>query len=158
MRLGVTRDRQRAAKCRIPVGKQRHRGLRSLRSRARLGPQEELAEHGYMLVVAVGDGVVIERPARLFGPRRLRKAIERTHAAAEYTRAVTDLVLDPAQSRVRIHTFAEGLLARLAHDLELVCGDLSGHATRSADGAPGRGVRVDRSAAPRLRGGRRPRT
>jgi hypothetical protein len=77
---------------------------------------------------------VIERPARLLGPRRLRKAIERTHAAAEYTRAVTDLVLDPARSRVRIHTFAEGLFARLAHDLELACGDLSGHATHAAGG------------------------
>jgi hypothetical protein len=47
---------------------------------------------------------------------------------------VTDLVLDPARSRVRIQTFAEGLFARLAHDLEIVCGDLSGRATRSADG------------------------
>ncbi len=53
--------------------------------------------------------------------------------------SVTDLVLDPARSRVRIHTFAEGLFARLAHDLELVCGELSGHATRSADGHPGAG-------------------
>jgi hypothetical protein len=52
----------------------------------------------------------------------------------EYTRRVSDLVLDPAQSRVRIQTFAEGLFARLAHDLELVCGQLSGHATRPADG------------------------
>lgn len=47
---------------------------------------------------------------------------------------MSDLLLDPARSRVRIQTFAEGLLARLAHDLELVCGDLTGHATRSADG------------------------
>jgi hypothetical protein len=46
---------------------------------------------------------------------------------------VTDLVLDPAQSRVRVQTFAEGLFARLAHDLELVCGDLSGTASRSDD-------------------------
>ena len=52
---------------------------------------------------------------------------------------MSDLVLDPAQSRVRIQTFAEGLFARLAHDLELVCGDLSGHATRSADGRPDAG-------------------
>jgi hypothetical protein len=47
---------------------------------------------------------------------------------------VSDLVLDPARSRVRLQTFAEGLFARLAHDLELVCGDLSGHASRSAEG------------------------
>jgi hypothetical protein len=46
---------------------------------------------------------------------------------------VTDLVLDAARSRVRIQTFAEGLLARLAHDLELVCNDLSGTATQSGD-------------------------
>ena len=47
---------------------------------------------------------------------------------------MSDLLLDPARSRVRIQTFAEGLFARLAHDLELVCGDLSGHAARAADG------------------------
>ncbi len=41
-----------------------------------------------------------------------------------------DLVLDAAASRVRIHTFAEGLFARLAHDLEIVCGSLSGAASR----------------------------
>jgi hypothetical protein len=52
---------------------------------------------------------------------------------------VSDLVLDPAQSRVRIQTFAEGLFARLAHDLELVCGELSGRATRAADGRPSAG-------------------
>jgi hypothetical protein len=49
---------------------------------------------------------------------------------------VADLVLDPARSRVRIHTFAEGLLARLAHDLELVCGALSG--TASGDAGAGK--------------------
>ncbi len=43
---------------------------------------------------------------------------------------MTALVLDPARSRVRLHTFAEGLLARLAHDLEIVCGELSGTASR----------------------------
>ncbi len=48
---------------------------------------------------------------------------------------MSDLVLDPARSRVRIQTFAEGLLARLAHDLELVCGDLTGHASRSGERA-----------------------
>ena len=48
---------------------------------------------------------------------------------------MSDLVLDPARSRVRIQTFAEGLLARLAHDLELACGELSGHASRSGERA-----------------------
>ena len=37
-----------------------------------------------------------------------------------------DLVLDPARSVVRLQTFAEGLFARLAHDLELTCGGLRG--------------------------------
>lgn len=62
---------------------------------------------------------------------------------------MTDLALDASRSRVRIHTFAEGLFARLAHDLELVCGDLSGTATRTASGegsavvsAPLRGIEV----------------
>jgi hypothetical protein len=43
---------------------------------------------------------------------------------------VTKLVLDPAASRIRVQTFAEGLFARLAHDLELACGSLSGAASR----------------------------
>jgi hypothetical protein len=47
---------------------------------------------------------------------------------------VTDLVLDASRSRVRLQTFAEGLLARLAHDLELACGDLSGTASRTGEG------------------------
>jgi hypothetical protein len=47
---------------------------------------------------------------------------------------VPDLVLDPARSRVRLQTFAEGLLARLAHDLELICGDLSGTASTTGNG------------------------
>lgn len=41
---------------------------------------------------------------------------------------MTALTLDTAQSALRIHTFAEGLLARLAHDLELRCGGLQGTA------------------------------
>ena len=77
---------------------------------------------------------MVQGPARLLGPWELRKAMERTHTAAEYTRAVTDLVLDPARSRVRIHTYAEGLFARLAHDLELTCGGLSGRATAATGG------------------------
>ena len=46
---------------------------------------------------------------------------------------MTDLVLDPARSRIRIHTSAEGLLARLAHDLELAISDLSGKASGDVD-------------------------
>ena len=42
---------------------------------------------------------------------------------AKYTRLV---ILDAAVSRVRIHTFAEGLFSKLAHDLELGCGGLAG--------------------------------
>ena len=45
---------------------------------------------------------------------------------------MTKLVLDPARSRVRIQTFAQGLLARLAHDLELVCRSLTGGAERTS--------------------------
>ena len=48
---------------------------------------------------------------------------------------MSDLLLDTARSRVLIHTFAEGLFARLAHDLELACGGLTGTATRTAEGA-----------------------
>ncbi len=47
---------------------------------------------------------------------------------------MSDLLLDAARSRVRIHTFAEGLFARLAHDLELACEGLVGTASRTADG------------------------
>lgn len=44
---------------------------------------------------------------------------------------VTKLVLAPSESHVRIRTFAEGLLARLAHDLELVCREPHGAAERT---------------------------
>lgn len=37
--------------------------------------------------------------------------------------------LDPKRSTIRLRTFAEGLLSRLAHDLELTCRDVSGSAT-----------------------------
>lgn len=47
---------------------------------------------------------------------------------------MTAYVLSADKSRVRIRTFAEGLLARLAHDLELRCGDLEGTATRDGEG------------------------
>lgn len=46
---------------------------------------------------------------------------------------MAELLLDPAKSRVRIRTFAEGLLAKLAHDLELTCTKLDGRATRDDD-------------------------
>jgi hypothetical protein len=49
---------------------------------------------------------------------------------------VPDLALDDAASRVRLHTFAEGLFARLAHDLALACTGLRGTAVR----APGEAV------------------
>lgn len=47
---------------------------------------------------------------------------------------MTKLVLDPSRSLIRIQTFAEGLFSRLAHDLELVCRDVSGTAEVSAEG------------------------
>jgi hypothetical protein len=40
--------------------------------------------------------------------------------------------LDAARSRLKIYTFAEGFLSALAHDLELVAGDLEGHAEASS--------------------------
>lgn len=54
---------------------------------------------------------------------------------SEYTRPVPDLVLDDAASRVRLHTFAEGLFARLAHDLALGCTRLRGSALRASGDA-----------------------
>jgi hypothetical protein len=52
---------------------------------------------------------------------------------------VTDLALDNSRSHVRLQTFAEGLLARLAHDLELACGELTGTASRD-DGSATKGT------------------
>lgn len=46
---------------------------------------------------------------------------------------MTKLVLDSKRSRVRIRTFAQGLLARLAHDLELACPDVVGSGERNDD-------------------------
>lgn len=46
---------------------------------------------------------------------------------------MADLLLDPAKSRVRIRTFAEGFFAKLAHDLELTCAKLEGRASRNDD-------------------------
>jgi hypothetical protein len=51
---------------------------------------------------------------------------------------VADLVLVPDKSSVRIHTFAEGMFSRLAHDLELRCTNLEGRATRR-EGTPDSG-------------------
>jgi len=57
---------------------------------------------------------------------------------------VSELRLDSARSRIRIHTFAEGLFARLAHDLELACGGLTGTATQTGeDGARSGIARLD---------------
>lgn len=47
---------------------------------------------------------------------------------------MTNLALDERGSRLRIHTYAEGLLARLAHDLALEHAALRGTGTRTADG------------------------
>jgi hypothetical protein len=46
---------------------------------------------------------------------------------------VSELTLDPQKTKILIRTFAEGLFARLAHDLELVATRATGTATR--DGA-----------------------
>ncbi|HVH43078.1 MAG TPA: hypothetical protein VM925_12075 [Labilithrix sp.] len=46
---------------------------------------------------------------------------------------MTKLVIDSERSRIRIQTFAEGLFARLAHDLELVCRECTGSAERVSD-------------------------
>jgi hypothetical protein len=54
-------------------------------------------------------------------------------SALRILHAVAKLVLDPDKSHVRVHTFAEGLLARVAHDLELECRGLSGSAERLSD-------------------------
>jgi hypothetical protein len=57
---------------------------------------------------------------------------------------VTELLLDAAASRVRIQTFAEGLLARLAHDLELGCSGLTGTAIRvGEDGTSTGSARIE---------------
>jgi hypothetical protein len=38
------------------------------------------------------------------------------------------------RSRIAVYTFAEGLLSALAHDLELVAGDVTGEANETAEG------------------------
>lgn len=47
---------------------------------------------------------------------------------------MTTLALDAGRSRLRIHTYAEGLFARLAHDLAIEHAALEGSATRSPTG------------------------
>lgn len=64
-------------------------------------------------------------------PRRTAAPVA---SARRILRVVTKLALDPDKSHVRLHTFAEGLLARLAHDLELECRGLSGAAERLGEG------------------------
>jgi hypothetical protein len=44
-----------------------------------------------------------------------------------------ELSVDSAKSRVRVHTFAEGLFARLAHDIELVFTKVEGTASREGE-------------------------
>jgi hypothetical protein len=46
---------------------------------------------------------------------------------------VAKLTLDSEQTRVRVRTFAEGLFAKLAHDLELECRGITGSAEQTAD-------------------------
>lgn len=48
---------------------------------------------------------------------------------------MTKRIFDDGKSRVRVHTFAEGMLARLAHDLELICHGASGTLEQTGDGA-----------------------
>ncbi len=47
---------------------------------------------------------------------------------------MSELTLDPKSSKIRIRTFAEGLFARLAHDLELSATKFTGTAKRDGDG------------------------
>jgi hypothetical protein len=46
-----------------------------------------------------------------------------------------ELVLDPKKTRVVVHTYAEGMLARLAKDLALECGVASGTLVMDEDSA-----------------------
>ncbi len=87
--------------------------------------------------------MMVERPPSALRPGRYGESIKGPihrprvyptappRCASGYHPTVTTLTLDPARSQVRIRTFAEGLFARLAHDLELVCRDIAGSAERS---------------------------
>jgi len=48
--------------------------------------------------------------------------------------ATTTLVVDTASSRIAIHTRAAGMLAKLAHDLEIVASGFAGKATLDGEG------------------------
>lgn len=48
---------------------------------------------------------------------------------------MTELRIDPAASRLAIRTRATGMLARLAHDLEISAAEVRGHARLDGDGA-----------------------
>jgi hypothetical protein len=48
--------------------------------------------------------------------------------------ATTTLVVDPASSRIAIRTRATGMLAKLAHDLEIVASSIGGKATLDGEG------------------------
>src|SRR4051812_2024020 len=82
-------------------------------------------------------------PSIPFERARLRfEEGSRLRASFAYTRSVTKLVLDPAKSRVRLHTFAEGLFSRLAHDLELECHGIEGTGERRGDGSGSASIRL----------------
>src|SRR5690606_11695914 len=106
-----------------------------------------------------GEDPAERRPARRAGHRGARDARVSSLTPRPWLilARVTKLTLDTEKSRVRIHTFAEGMFARLAHDLELSCGRLSGSAERTDEGVgagsltvPLAGIRVSGT----LKGGR----
>jgi hypothetical protein len=47
---------------------------------------------------------------------------------------IAHMRLAAERSRIAVYTFAEGLLSALAHDLELVAGDVTGEANETAEG------------------------
>ena len=47
---------------------------------------------------------------------------------------MTELRIDPAASRLAVRTRATGMLARLAHDLEISAAEVRGHARLDGDG------------------------
>lgn len=95
--------------------------------------------------------MMVERPARTLRPGRLHEAIQGSHDG-EYILATLDYVLDADQTQVRLTTFAEGMFAKLAHDLELAWTALEGQASEPAATAslvlPLRGVRVVGAVTP----------
>lgn len=63
-------------------------------------------------------------------PTRLAHRAGPAELRALYTRSVMKLAIDPDRSQIRIRTFAEGMFARLAHDLELGCRNVTGSGER----------------------------